>query len=214
MFRKIDAAVLDRQFIRAATPTAELGAACVEKFGAAPTLVPVQPARSSEPLRCFWNAAAHAAEHGGAAVFGWAIFEWPHLFWEAQHHAVWQNPAGQLIDITPSAAPGSAKTLFVEDAAACFDVEFGSPEDTQRFPLVDWQELRSYSSYRNLIPARIARVAPANRATDRMLCNLIKAQRDSKEAMLVRLANHLEPSSLCFCGSGGEFGACCRKAFS
>ena len=213
MFQKIDAALLARQFIRAARPSAELAAACLAEFGAAPTIVPVQKVPTAKALHCFWNVDAHAAEHGGAAIFGWAIFEWPHLFWEAQHHAVWRDPAGQLIDITPPAAPGTRETLFVEDAGAFFDIELDGPQDTHRFPLVDWQELDSYSRYKDLIPPRMARVAPAKRASDRMLCNLIKAQKSSKEAMLVRLANHLGPLDRCFCGSEKEFGSCCRGAF-
>jgi hypothetical protein len=41
----------------------------------------------------------HVCKRRGSAVVGWAIWESPGVFIEAEFHAVWRSPEGQLIDI-------------------------------------------------------------------------------------------------------------------
>lgn len=35
---------------------------------------------------------------GGSVCVGWAIWEWPAILVEAEFHAVWKNPAGEIFD--------------------------------------------------------------------------------------------------------------------
>ncbi len=52
--------------------------------------------------------------HGGSIRFGWRLREWPGVLLTAEFHAVWVDPEGTLIDITP-AVIGDEPSLFVPD---------------------------------------------------------------------------------------------------
>lgn len=216
MFTTIEPRLLNRQYIRTATLTSDLTARCIAELGSAPVAVRRDVVPTATALRCFWNVAEHVEHHAGSIVFGWSIHEWPHLFWEAQHHAVWRSPDDELVDITPAAAPGSDATLFVEDESAAFDLEpgFGAPEDTRRFPLVDWPELRGYSDAGVNIRIRQHVIDEDRWSSDGTLRNFRKVERDYKEAMMLELANMLGDAAACFCGSERSFALCCRAGFS
>lgn len=55
-----------------------------------------------EPFNeCFSIVPKQIAAHGGSQLTGWAIWEVPGIYIEAEFHAVWQRPDGQIVDITP-----------------------------------------------------------------------------------------------------------------
>jgi hypothetical protein len=60
-----------------------------------PALVPipvnVAPEPSAELNNCFHNVASIVAKNGGAILYGWSLWEWPRVFIEAEHHAIWDN---------------------------------------------------------------------------------------------------------------------------
>jgi len=85
-----------------------------------PVYVPVRPAPASKVAYCFDNSVAYAREHGGEAVYGWAIWHWPGRWFEAEHHAVWRSPEGDLLDVTPQAGD-PPRVLFVPDPSAPYD---------------------------------------------------------------------------------------------
>lgn len=85
-----------------------------------PVYVPVNPEAAAKPVYCFDNSAAQAARAGGSAVYGWAIWHWPGRWFEAEHHAVWCNPAGELIDVTPQIG-NPPRILFLRDDSAPYD---------------------------------------------------------------------------------------------
>lgn len=66
-----------------------------------PVSILQSPPPSAQPLECFSNVANEVAKHGGQVVAGWAIWEWPGIYIEAEYHAVWQRPDGVLVDVTP-----------------------------------------------------------------------------------------------------------------
>jgi hypothetical protein len=74
--------------------------------------VKVQPTAVQE--ECFENVRLHVARHGGQAQHGWAIWEWPKVYWEAEFHCVWRSAHGELIDITPN-NPAYPWILFLPD---------------------------------------------------------------------------------------------------
>lgn len=78
-----------------------------------PLYVPVKPERGAEELDCFRVVERKVKAAGGKVVYGWQVWKTPHLI-EAECHAVWQNPQGDLIDLTPKQFPVS-KILFLED---------------------------------------------------------------------------------------------------
>lgn len=85
-----------------------------------PLYVPVQPAPHARVAYCFDNSVAQALEHGGSAAYGWAIWHWPGRWFEAEHHAVWRQPSGALLDVTPQAGD-PPRILFLPDPDAVYD---------------------------------------------------------------------------------------------
>jgi hypothetical protein len=57
---------------------------------------------------------ARIAVDGGAIRFGWRVIAWPDRLLVAQRHAVWQEPDGTLVDITPAPVDGG-DSLFAPD---------------------------------------------------------------------------------------------------
>jgi hypothetical protein len=47
-------------------------------------------------------------------VSGWAIWTVPGIYLEAEHHGVWQNKRGDLIDVSPQMNAGR-RLLFLPD---------------------------------------------------------------------------------------------------
>lgn len=71
---------------------------------------------------CFDNVARKIERAGGTIAFGWAIWHIPGLYFEAEHHGVWRNRRGELIDVSPQLGKVS-KILFLPDASAVYDAK-------------------------------------------------------------------------------------------
>ncbi|HEY4177963.1 MAG TPA: hypothetical protein VGM90_14045 [Kofleriaceae bacterium] len=67
-----------------------------------PGFVEVHPSIDSELNQCFVNAADVARRSGGSVQHGWMVHEWPDVLFEAQFHAVWRQPDGTLVDVSPN----------------------------------------------------------------------------------------------------------------
>lgn len=78
-----------------------------------PEIVPVMIEEYSIPLSCYSNVEKKVLEDGGSIHYGWNIHENGSIY-EAEHHAVWENEQGDLIDITPNQL-NKAEILFVSD---------------------------------------------------------------------------------------------------
>jgi hypothetical protein len=92
--------------------------------GVDPVFIPITPSADCEPLDCF-ECVKHKVEmEGGRIQLGWAIWEWPNVFIEAEHHAVYEPPAGSpWLDITPPVEPQIRRRLFLADNRAVYDFE-------------------------------------------------------------------------------------------
>lgn len=98
--------------------TPAVAAFCGELSTAEPLYVPVRPAQGAEPNNCHLNVPALIAQAGGTLVNGWTIWLWPRVVITAEFHAVWRNPAGELVDITPKR---ERRILFVPDPERTYD---------------------------------------------------------------------------------------------
>jgi len=88
-----------------------------------PALVPVRDFHYAERM-CHLSSKHHAMRHGGRRVHGWVLWRWeiPNAFPPAgvivaEHHSIWEDPGGVLVDVTPPFA-GSPMVLFVRDDSA------------------------------------------------------------------------------------------------
>lgn len=61
---------------------------------------------------CFNIVPENVAARGGEAETGWAIWERPGVFIEAEFHVVWRDPAGERVDIAPHAIACDAITFL------------------------------------------------------------------------------------------------------
>ncbi|WP_158935210.1 hypothetical protein [Burkholderia sp. S171] len=85
-----------------------------------PSHVAVQPDPESRPVKCWFNVRNVVAKNGGRAIFGWAIWIRPDSHYQAIHHAVWERPDGQLIDVTPNEIDVTS-IVFMADSRVPFD---------------------------------------------------------------------------------------------
>lgn len=81
---------------------------------------------------CTQVIAQHVAQHGGRTVLGWALWERPGVFIEAEFHAVWEPPGGEMIDLMPRPR-GFSTITFVPDPRL---VDDGRNRDNTRKALV------------------------------------------------------------------------------
>lgn len=85
-----------------------------------PTFVRSRPSADAEASACFDNVARKVGRAGGSIAYGWAVWHVPGLYFEAEHHGVWRNRRGELVDVSPQLG-GVAKLLFLPDPAAVYD---------------------------------------------------------------------------------------------
>ncbi len=99
------------------TISAEILQFCAMISPEPPVMLPVHPAPYSLLSECFNNVDAVLADYGGERILGWLIWERAGAFIECEHHAIWKDEHGNLIDITPH-ADGEAQILFLRDDSA------------------------------------------------------------------------------------------------
>ena len=80
-----------------------------------PEFLAVNAVLGAKALDCFPVVDEHVRGNGGASCYGWRIWEWPGVLLEAEFHAVWRDPAGQLHDISPPPTAGAKRGLFLPD---------------------------------------------------------------------------------------------------
>ena len=105
-----------------------------------PTYVPCSPVSGALQNECFPLVDSHIERNGGRVVLGWAIWEWPSVFIEAEFHAIWCAPGGNIIDIAPRPFP-IQRILFVEDARRKYS---GMQVDNIRKPLVKDKDVKRF----------------------------------------------------------------------
>lgn len=179
---------------------------------AQPIRVAVEPSEGAEISECFGNVLQHAERHGGSIVYGWSIWLWPRVYVEAEHHAVWDDGNGRLIDVTPHLG-GERAILFHPDPNRRFD-----HEGRKRLPNVrrSLGELCSAAEYMRAVD-NLHHFWEASSDGDMIhidkarLLPFADAAEQAKVAVLVELAMRTRPHEPCICGSGLKFRKCCRS---
>jgi hypothetical protein len=176
-----------------------------------PVLVPINPEPLSIPLECFHNVRQKVEAEGGRLVTGWAIWEWPRVYIEAEHHAVYEAPNGHLIDVTPSPIPGFTSRVFLADPTASYDFDNeGVRRDNHRRalrkdPLIEafFSGARDYSAAMNALPGvGEIKVTPA-------VARQIEALGQRQVRLTLELAmKYSSRNDPCFCGGGRKFKQC------
>jgi len=79
--------------------------------GGSVVYVDMEPLKGAPADECFYLVEAQCKEHGGRSATGWALWELPTLFVEAEFHCVWERPDGTLVDITPKLGDSKSSLL-------------------------------------------------------------------------------------------------------
>lgn len=79
-----------------------------------------KPSSDAQHSACFDNVARKIARAGGQTAYGWAIWHVPGLYFEAEHHGVWRNRQGALLDVSPQLEQ-VPRILFLPDTTAIYD---------------------------------------------------------------------------------------------
>lgn len=76
-------------------------------------IIPVRPDPAAIPGNCYYNVQDKVTRNGGSLVYGWAVWL-SDFICEGEHHAVWEDADGNLVDITPPRIPLN-EMLFIPD---------------------------------------------------------------------------------------------------
>jgi len=106
---------------KAVTP--ELLAFCRSISKVEPMFITSVPVQGAVQSFCFENVQRKIRRSGGTTAYGWAIWHIPGLYFEAEHHGVWRNKTGGLIDVSPQLG-GRRRLLFLPDERAGYDSRY------------------------------------------------------------------------------------------
>jgi len=212
----------DRQaFRRTSTPArgghllrtpASIGEAVLElaariRLGAAPIYLRILPEADAEPLSCFENVARKVARDGGRCQFGWALWVWPGVFIEAEHHAVYAPAHGEpLRDITPSVGPAKRRLFLPDDTATCDPADPRSRRDNIRSPLSKdplVADVFSGAQARTDVWRREGAERPHDGFAQLQAAEFSQVYAQQKLGL-----SHTHPNARCFCGSGKRMKRC------
>lgn len=207
------------RYLRAVTPAESnqtIVALCAELSpGETPFYVDVVP-NTEEPVNeCFHVVNRQIARFGGASVIGWAIWELPTVFIEAEFHAVWRSPDGNHVDVAPKSTP-TRRVFFLPDRNRTYE---GYPLDNVRRPIVSAPEVREFFK---ALEAKYELMNRGKRAYEHGEIRLFEAdaveydQIEHAIAHLGLLVNarypEVGPYMPCTCGSGKKSKWCHRPA--
>ena len=178
---------------------------------ATPILMPIRPAAGCEALDCFHNVRGQVQQHGGRIQFGWSIWEWPRVYLEAEHHAVYAPPgSGPWTDVTP-APDGDTHRVFIADDTAIYDFENeGIRRDNHRMALVDdplvaqlFDIASAIIEAMNQIPGMGTVRLPAD------IAYRLTQLAEQKKRLVAQIGmRHTARNERCFCGRGIKFKKC------
>ena len=182
---------------------------CQEIGPAQPILVPIKAEPDCVPGECFENVRDKVKLAGGRIRYGWALWEWPLVFIEAEHHAVHEDATGRLCDITPAPEGDHLRSrLFLPDESAV------------QHPGIRRDNIRQALTRDAQIDEFLLLFAERGQITMRLLCNEGLRVRVSDfprlqliEQRLLHLYTYLAPKytprgAACYCGSGNKFKHC------
>lgn len=176
--------------------------------GSTPLYLFVQPESGAQTNACFHNVAAKVQQDGGAIVHGWLLWEWPNVLAEAEFHAVWQTPDGNLIDITPR-PDGEERVLFVRDESRRYR---GVLVDNVRVALRDDPLIHHFIG----ISAHIVKIVSRGQGLPQAGHISVPADKIERLLMLydltvAMLRKGLRAHDDCLCGSGKKYKRCHGK---
>lgn len=107
-----------------------------------PFYVECTPVQGAPYDECFHLIDDCVSNCGGTSVIGWAIWERPKVYIEAEFHAVWRSPDGKHIDFAPRRLP-VPRILFLPDPRRKYS---GTQVNNVRKALVNDKDVKNFLS--------------------------------------------------------------------
>lgn len=176
------------------------------------TKIPAMPMPGADPADCFGNVNKAVREIGGAIRYGWAIWLFPTVLIEAEFHAIWIDPQGNDVDITPR---GFSETSFISDPSRIYQ---GYQTDNFRIPLsqyppiVEYIELtEKFFAVMNSGPRKLQHGEIRLKGAEAELIQNIRLRMQELLLLVADRNRHHGPNLPCLCGSNLKFKKCCAK---
>lgn len=174
-----------------------------------PVYLPYMPEAGAPLNECFPTVDKKVESSSGKKVLGWQIWKTP-LLVEAEFHAVWESPQGDLIDITPKSLP-LAKILFLPDETAVYE---GKQVNNIRVNTTGNQLVDDFIAVCDAIfrienkGDRAFQYELSLSGEEAQAYHMLTKARELLEIMALQGMNRKSP---CFCGSGKKHKACHGK---
>ncbi|MCC8951694.1 SEC-C domain-containing protein [Bradyrhizobium sp. Arg62] len=190
--------------------SAAVASLCSELSPGRPAVrVPVDPEPDAVIGECFHNVQAKVAKDGGSIAYGWLVWEWPRVFVEAEHHAVWSDERS-LIDITPH-IHREPSVLFLPDPQRIYDYEGKKRIINVKRSLGLFKSVDGWISASDLLQHTLEQHLKGGKLDiDRdLLKALSEKARMALAVVIVDLAINTRGNDACLCSSGKKFKTCC-----
>lgn len=174
-------------------------------------MVPVRPEPDAIVGECFPNVQAKIVRDGGTIAYGWLIWEWPRVFIEAEHHAVW-DAGGTFVDITPHVHNEPA-VLFLPDPQRAYDYKGQKRLINVKRSLGQFKSVDAWIAASDTMQQAMEDNSVGNeiRMSRDLLKRLWENARMAQAQVLVDLAASTKVNDPCFCSSGKKFKKCCAR---
>jgi len=162
-----------------------------------PEYINVFPMKNSPIQECFDIVEKYIAENGGKRVLGWALWELPGLFIEAEFHAVWESPTGEFKDLTPRPTP-TKRILFIRDPSMKYD---GKRVNNIR---INYSENNTVNDLFKIFEDEFETFGPEGIVLQhqQMLNLSFEMRKVSVHERMELIFKHLKKTDPCFCNSG------------
>lgn len=179
--------------------------------GGSAIYLPVTPEPGAVVNECFPNVETKIERAGGQMLCGWQLWEWPHVLVEAEFHAVWMSPAGDLVEITPKPQQES-KILFVPDPKLRYQ---RLSKDNVRLALRDDLVIRHFIRASEMI----VRVMNKGERSSQygyvsVPAHELEPLQEARDFLGASLASGLRDHDACLCRSGNKYKRCHGRAWS
>lgn len=181
--------------------------------GTQPIYVSVRPESDTPTNECFPLVDVAVSRFGGTRLLGWSLWEFPGIFVEAEFHAVWESPNGELIDIAPKNRPVE-KILFLPNKELTYT---GRQVNNVRRPLSAEQCIVEYLATFDAEFELLNRGARAEQhgeieltGSEAVAYTSLQQSRAFLAPEVLQLAAYIGPYTPCPCNSGKKVKWCHR----